>query len=356
MSLFGDDNDNDGVAVLPRSRKTHASSSGNNNRHSGASGLFGDDADPWLPSPRKKVEVGNMLDGADIPDLYIDLFESAARANRLPITALNRMMAQARLSQDQQDSITSLLNLQHNSNLSRGLANVAFLLIALAQQGEELSMDAIDDRKRGRLPVPDIALPQSANPGHTTPPTTSLPSTPTQSSKTEARAALPSPQHSAAPAESASSPRSPPLSSEDPTMPQARPSSNGHGSHPPPQQQRQVSQEDDPWSSGPSHQSPYQSASLSENVNSTAARPSSAAPDLASAPLSDIDSVVITALPDKEGMPLWKHVNYSCVILLTPCNQVTEHDTNNRPTVSRAARASRKSSDGTRISHGCLNV
>lgn len=283
---------------MPRSRRAEASGGGR--ASGGGGGLFGDDADPWLPSPRKKVDIGSLLNDADIPDLYIDLFEAASRGNRLAMSELRQMMERANVTSSDQDRIAGLLNAQSDTTLTRGQANVAFLLIALAQQGETLSMDAVDDRKRSRLPLPDIAVLERPDESHTTAPAAAAPITPTKeqrpvstatTSAASPRIASPQPQYT-------QSPR--PAAEEE----EQRPSTNGH----PPSQQRQASQEDDPWSSGPSHQSPYQPASLAETT-SVRPGPQQHSPS----PLADFDSVIITSLPDREGMPLWKHINYSCV-------------------------------------------
>jgi sorting nexin-8 len=221
-------------------------------------------------SPKRKAEIGTLLDGADIPDAYVDTFEAYANNGLVSMSAFQELMRAAQLSDSNAERILSLVLPGDSSTagLSRAKLNVALALIALSQQGEELSLDAVDDMRHKKLPVPKLEPKQQ-----------SVESTPAHPA-----VHLPSPAKSQTPS---ASPVKAASRSEDPTA---------------------SSTADDPWSNGSSMQAHHYTE------NPTAAEQSTDSPSYTS-PASqgtlDFDAITVTALEGKEGMPLWKHLNYT---------------------------------------------
>ncbi|KAH7139144.1 sorting nexin-like protein mvp1 [Dendryphion nanum] len=196
MSLFGDDE------PVP-SRRNQSSSLFDDdpkptNRSSNslfADDLQGDDS-PWgFPTPKKAARgslVKSLLPASDVPDSYIDAFDTllasgGAVGNGIGTESAKRLLADSGIAQEQQSKILEIVSQpgQESAGLGRGEFNVLFALIGLAQEGDDITLDSIDERKRN-LPVPSISLPKPAKPEPTpverspTPP----PQQPTQQSAT----------------------------------------------------------------------------------------------------------------------------------------------------------------------------
>ena len=148
--LFGDET----ASTAPASNKSHAS------------GLFAEnDANdsPWsLPTPKKQNRqnfVKNLLPATQVPDSYIDAYdivldsESSRGAGVSLITARN-LLASSGLSASDQDRILNIIlpaGQQSTSSLERGEFNVLLALIGLGQEGEEITLDSVDERRKRTL-------------------------------------------------------------------------------------------------------------------------------------------------------------------------------------------------------------
>ena len=150
-----------------------------------SSTLFADDDDggsagagaggsPWdMPTPRKQQSraelVRNLLAGADVPDSYLDTFDAVVRADgsggRLRAGGIAKVFAAARLAADQQARVMSIV-VPPGADISvgRGEFNVLLALIGLAQEGEVISLDGVDERRRSEFLARPTALSELACP------------------------------------------------------------------------------------------------------------------------------------------------------------------------------------------------
>lgn len=194
MSLFGDSD-----APSPQRPKSSLFDDDNTGAATSktSSGMFGDsvvdDANdsPWGFTPKKSAGRGNvvksLLADANIPDAYIDTFDTAQTgAGRVSADECRRLLAGARgLNSADQDRIWRLVSSNGElASLGRAEFNVLLALIGLVQEGEELSLDAVDERRR-KLPIPVLPKVQSQGPPTTA---TQMPPHQTQPGATQAGA------------------------------------------------------------------------------------------------------------------------------------------------------------------------
>lgn len=169
MSLFGTSPTDDEPAVASPGKKRGAGGGGlfDNDEPSNKSSnsLFADDGgdgddSPWsMPTPRKKQSraemVRSLLPSSDVPDSYIEAFDTitAQRGGRtVNSDGVAQVFAAARLSEPStQTRIVSLVTPEADGsdvNLDRTEFNVLMALVGLAQEGEVISLDSVDERKR----------------------------------------------------------------------------------------------------------------------------------------------------------------------------------------------------------------
>lgn len=124
--------------------------------------LFADDdvpqGSPWgMPSPRKPQSradlVRNLLPASDVPDTYIETFDTVVREDgsggRVAAGGIAKLFATARLGADAQARIMSLVAPGGGEvTLDRNEFNVLLALVGLAQEGEVISLDGVDERRR----------------------------------------------------------------------------------------------------------------------------------------------------------------------------------------------------------------
>lgn len=128
--------------------------------------LFADDdgghggGSPWdMPTPRKQQSradlVRNLLSGSDVPDSYIETFDIVLREDgdggRVAAGGIAKLFATARLGADAQARIMSLVAPGGSDvTLGRPEFNVVLALVGLAQEGEIISLDGVDERRRSK--------------------------------------------------------------------------------------------------------------------------------------------------------------------------------------------------------------
>lgn len=161
MSLFGDDD-----APAARSKASLFDDESAKPAKTGSS-MFADsaaddDTSPWGFTPKKNTGRGSLvktlLADADVPDAYIDAFDAAQSAGQVDAQYGRRLLQEARIGPDSEAKIWSIVS-SNNANfakIGRGEFSVLLALIGLAQEGEELGLDAVDERRK-RLPVPQLA-------------------------------------------------------------------------------------------------------------------------------------------------------------------------------------------------------
>lgn len=154
----------------------------------GSSGIFADDTpadsgSPWdFPTPKKNGRrnlLRNLLADADVPESYIDIFDSLRPdANGVAVDRVRGMLQKSNISADDQAKIWDIVQsgaADPGGALTNGEFNVFLALIGLAQEGEELSLDAVDERRK-KLPIPTLpSRPPKPEPALAEPPATPTP-------------------------------------------------------------------------------------------------------------------------------------------------------------------------------------
>jgi sorting nexin-8 len=168
MSLFGTTPPNEpsslGDSGLRPSRVSLFDDDGPTNR-SGSDSLFNDDelsgsgaGSPWdMPTPRKQQSradlIRGLLAGVQVPDSYVEAFDHAlqedGRGGKVSAAGISKTLAAAKLGADEQALVMSIISPNGDEvELARDSFNVLLALIALAQEGETVSLDGVDERRR----------------------------------------------------------------------------------------------------------------------------------------------------------------------------------------------------------------
>ncbi|KAG8424098.1 Sorting nexin mvp1 [Metarhizium acridum] len=180
MSLFGTSPTEEHDEPSTPSRQTPRSRRGgggglfdeSSSHRASSSGLFddgnagGDDSSPWdMPTPRRQQTradmVRNLLPASDVPDSYITAFDVIVRehgsSGRATAAGIADLFANARLGPEAQTRIMSLVAPGDGSDVSLGRNefNVLLALVGLAQEGDIISLDSVDERRRN-LPRPKL--------------------------------------------------------------------------------------------------------------------------------------------------------------------------------------------------------
>jgi sorting nexin-8 len=183
MSLFGDEPD--APSVRPKSGLFDDDET---TKSKTSSSMFGDstadidDSSPWGFTPKKNSGRGSLvkslLANADVPDLYIDTFDSLQAGGSVLAADARQLLRDSGISASAQDTIWSIVTSRAEVNsLGRSEFSVMLALVGLAQEGDELSLDAVDERRR-KLPTPTLPVARSQQqqppPAPATPNQTSL--------------------------------------------------------------------------------------------------------------------------------------------------------------------------------------
>ncbi|KAK7712585.1 Sorting nexin mvp1 [Diaporthe eres] len=171
MSLFGEPEADESPSMtssFARSRQSLFDEEDSNNP-SNSNSLFQDDdvagsgtASPWdMPTPRKQHSraeiVRNLLPASDVPNSYIETFDSVVRENgsggKVASGGVMRVLAAAKMGADDQARIMGIIAPGGGEvALGRNEFNVFLGLIGLAQEHETISLDGIDERRRKAAP------------------------------------------------------------------------------------------------------------------------------------------------------------------------------------------------------------
>ena len=161
MSLFGSSPENS-TAQEPASRsKTlfdEGAAPGNNDS------IFDNneaqDSSPWaMPTPKKgnrNAAIRTLLPGSDVPESYIDIYDVVLRSGleghpgQISLEGAKKVLTGSEIDSGEQAQILKLVSggVDPKSDFARSEFNVLLALIALAQQGEEVSLDGVDERRR----------------------------------------------------------------------------------------------------------------------------------------------------------------------------------------------------------------
>lgn len=127
------------------------------------SSLFDDDApgsSPWgLPTPKKAARgelIKSILPASEVPDYYIDTFDQVLKEDgtggKISAAGVAKVMIAGKLGTDDQSRIMSIIAPSGQpSDLGRNEFNVLLALIGLAQEHEDVTLDSVDERRRGKL-------------------------------------------------------------------------------------------------------------------------------------------------------------------------------------------------------------
>ena len=169
MSLFGDDD------APARSRSTGLFDDDQKPAAKSGSGLFDDGFDgngsPWdFPTAKKGGRgslVKSLLPASAVPEQYIDAFDALLEAgdgvgNGVSVDGAKKLLASSGIASETQTKILEIVAQpdQDVAGLGRNEFNVLFALVGLAQEGDDVTLDSVDERKRN-LPTPSVTLPKS---------------------------------------------------------------------------------------------------------------------------------------------------------------------------------------------------
>ncbi|KAI9766320.1 MAG: Sorting nexin mvp1 [Geoglossum simile] len=169
MSLFGTSPEDALVAKSSSSRALFDDEQAHDARPQ--SSLFADDdpaggASPWgLPTPRKIAKsdlIKTLLPASDVPESYIDTYDAALNSGDrtgtgLSLDGVKKVLSTSGLGAGDSEKILRelVIGREPAQSLGRGEFNVLMALIGLAQEGEEPTLDGVDDRRKN-LPQPSL--------------------------------------------------------------------------------------------------------------------------------------------------------------------------------------------------------
>jgi sorting nexin-8 len=161
MSLFGDDDQ--------PSRPKQTSSLFDDDpkpTHKSSTSLFADDVgddSPWgFPTPKKAARgslVKTLLPATDVPDSYIDTYDALLEQGKgvVHLSAVEELLRDSGLAKDAQAKIVGIVSQpgqdHDDASLERGEFNVLFALLGLALEGDDITLDSVDERKSSELRV-----------------------------------------------------------------------------------------------------------------------------------------------------------------------------------------------------------
>lgn len=159
MSLFGDDD----TFTPSRNRQSGGLFDGNPAAVSAKAqpnSLFADDsAAAWsMPTPKKAARanlVKNLLQPSEVPEAYVDVYDAllvsdAAPGGNVGIAGVRRVVERSGLDRDLGEKILGFVNAEGRPEVGRGEVWVLLALVGLAQEGEEVGLDAVDERRKSK--------------------------------------------------------------------------------------------------------------------------------------------------------------------------------------------------------------
>ncbi|KAJ5098001.1 hypothetical protein N7532_005002 [Penicillium argentinense] len=169
MSLFGASPEEP-----PAASSTHKSKASlfADESAAGSSSLFADDigddsSSAWNPQNNtakrtaRRDLVRTLLPATDVPESYIDAYDLILNSgdrvgSGVGLTSIREILSSSGLTASDQGKILNLVvsgDHENSGGLGRPEFNVLLALIGLAQEGEDLSFDAVDDHRK-KLPQP----------------------------------------------------------------------------------------------------------------------------------------------------------------------------------------------------------
>jgi sorting nexin-8 len=156
MSLFGDDDE--GFKQTSNSKSLFGE--GAPAPKATSSSLFADDTandSPWgMPTPKKAARgdmIKNLLRATEVPESYIDTFDSMLNSGHgqggsASSEGVTKLFEDSGISQEEQSRLLQLVAPSGvDAGLGRSEFNVLLALIGLWQEGEEATLDGVDERR-----------------------------------------------------------------------------------------------------------------------------------------------------------------------------------------------------------------
>lgn len=164
MSLFGTSPEEPSAATTAQRSKSSlfADESGG-----GSSSLFadddGDESSPSLWNPNNTAKrtarrdlVRTLLPATDVPESYVDAYDQILNSgdrvgSGVGLTSIREILSSSGLSASDQGKIFNLVvsgDHENSGGLGRAEFNVLLALVGLAQEGEDLSLDTVDDHRK----------------------------------------------------------------------------------------------------------------------------------------------------------------------------------------------------------------
>lgn len=115
-----------------------------------------------MPTPKKASRgdvIKTLLPASDVPDAYIDLFDTLVKGEdgvggKISLHGVTKVLSAGKLGADEQSRIISILTAGGKlQDLSRNEFNVLLALIGLAQEHEEVNLDAVDERRKSQYHI-----------------------------------------------------------------------------------------------------------------------------------------------------------------------------------------------------------
>lgn len=154
MSLFGDPSPTESTPANSKSLF------GNEPAAASSTSLFDDDANgsPWsMPTPKKQARqnlLKTLLPATDVPESYVDAFDAVAEhegSGTISYASVESILNSSNLSSNDRTRILGFVAPAGQDSfkpLGRSEFNVLLALVGLAQEGEELSLDSVDERRK----------------------------------------------------------------------------------------------------------------------------------------------------------------------------------------------------------------
>jgi sorting nexin-8 len=163
MSLFGTSPEEPSAVTSTQRSKSSLFA----DESAGGSSLFADDdgddvsSTPWNQNNTAKRTarrdlVRTLLPATDVPESYVDAYDlilhSGDRVDSgVGLTSIREILSSSGLTASDQGKILNLVvssDQESSGSLGRAEFNVLLALVGLAQEGEDLSFDAVDDRRK----------------------------------------------------------------------------------------------------------------------------------------------------------------------------------------------------------------
>lgn len=159
MSLFGSSPDDPSPAANASSQQKSSLFADEAPKPKASGGLFNDESangeSPWDMPSSKRASKGDpaktLLPSSDVPESYIDAYDllNASEGGNVSLNAARKLVGGSSIAPQDAEQILNLVSGGHkNPNLGRNEFNLLLALVGLAEEGDELSLDTVDERRK----------------------------------------------------------------------------------------------------------------------------------------------------------------------------------------------------------------